>query len=159
MQTQGQRPHPASCRLGRPQPLEPSPPATCPPPPAAQVLQQEVRRHRAMMPEESCLRDLVLTEPLGRGGSVFRGRWQKSVAAIKLMYARADERQVRGGRARSGLRLPLPLASARLTFPVERPMRREVPGARLVATAPLHQVLQPSAAFHPPRGPHPSQSL
>ncbi|KAI8470351.1 MAG: hypothetical protein J3K34DRAFT_521472 [Monoraphidium minutum] len=63
-----------------------------------QVLQQEVRRNRgqgAAVAAEGALRGLTLCEVVGRGGfgRVYRGRWQKSAAAVKVLYARQEERE------------------------------------------------------------------
>ena len=60
-----------------------------------QVMQDEVRKAQARGRKEQWLEDLVLLEILGKGGfgTVFRGLWRGTTAAVKVMYARQHERQ------------------------------------------------------------------
>jgi hypothetical protein len=60
-----------------------------------QVMQDEVRKAQARGRKEQWLEDLVLLEILGKGGfgTVFRGVWRGTTAAVKVMYARQHERQ------------------------------------------------------------------
>ncbi|KIZ05851.1 putative serine/threonine-protein kinase pats1 [Monoraphidium neglectum] len=57
------------------------------------VLQQEIRKNRRRSSLLSFQSDLVIHEPLGRGGfgHVYRGTWHTTPAAVKVMNARASD--------------------------------------------------------------------
>lgn len=59
------------------------------------VLQHEIRKTHAKSQQLEWIEELQLTEVVGKGGFgvVYKGTWKGSVAAVKVMYARQQERQ------------------------------------------------------------------
>jgi hypothetical protein len=63
------------------------------------VLQEEVRRSWRHSFDSPQFREITIdpSAPLGRGGygTVYRGTWHKTAAAVKVMHAKQDEHEVR----------------------------------------------------------------